>query len=230
MESGFQWEMLDFNWYENWYLKNVWSHIRSQVRLSFSTLNWSTSWSKLGLSLGWYCQQFRITKYLEYDKSKWIWMTQADGVLHFNGARWRLLHAIALLYQPEERFNVVQFRVRRFGERGHLPQEHAERPDVRLTRVESHEQRLGRHPLHRQQSAGARSVIFTVVNISCQAEIGYLQSAVLAHENVPSSQITMNTLEIQWKVLNNKVSTRSSNCWFTFFELRYAMPTATWSE
>lgn len=66
--------------------------------------------------------------------------------------KWRLLHAIALLDEPQKRLDVVQIRVGRLGERGNLPQEHTERPDVRLAREQPDEERFGRHPLHGQQS------------------------------------------------------------------------------
>ena len=67
-------------------------------------------------------------------------------------------------------------------------------PDVALRRVAPLEERLGRHPLHRQPAVARLAVVVVDVDVARQAKVGDLDDVVLGDEDVPGREVAVDAL------------------------------------
>lgn len=119
-----------------------------------------------------------------------------ENDLHFEGAADGLLHAVAVAQQLEEFLDVGHRRVGRSAQRHDLPQEDAERPHVRLAGVNALEQGFRRHPFDRKPAVGGLAVVFVHVDVTRQSEVGDLEDAVVADQDVARRQVAVDALEM----------------------------------
>ena len=106
-------------------------------------------------------------------------------LLHFEGARYWLLHAVSVAQKLEESLDIGYRRIRRAAQGHNLPEENAERPDVRLASVDALKQSFWRHPFDRQSAISRLAIILVHVHVAGQTKIGNLQDTIFADQHVP---------------------------------------------
>jgi len=82
-----------------------------------------------------------------------------------------------------------------------LPQQHAERPDVTVSRVDAVTNRLNRHPLERQAPARQLTVLVSSVDDSSKPKVAHFHRLVVAQQHVAGRQITMHKVAFRQVLL-----------------------------
>ena len=132
---------------------------------------------------------------------------------------------MAVAQELEESLDIGYRRIRRAAQGHNLPEENAERPDVRLASVDALKQSFWRHPLDRQAAISRLAIILVHVHVAGQTKIGNLQNTIFADQHVSGGQIAVNTLQ-KTSVGNTAISynfscqTASATTDHTFFDSR----------